>query len=84
MVPTMAMIHKLRRVELETKAKHTDAEATYAIVTLEGKRFLQIDTYGSSNREFPGKQSQSIRFSRDALAQLREILAKEFGDAEKD
>ena len=50
-------------------------ECTYDIVTdPSGRKYLQLDTYGSSKREIPGKKSQSIRFSPEALAQLKEVL----------
>ncbi|HLP52242.1 MAG TPA: hypothetical protein VK154_15240 [Chitinophagales bacterium] len=39
---------------------------------------LQIDTYGRSTREVPGKISQSIQLSTKAMAQLKKILEKEF------
>jgi len=57
--------------------KHTEAECTYYVIRgPRGEKFLQIDTYGSTHRKMPGKKSQSLRFSPEALAQL--ILEKEF------
>ncbi len=74
----MAIIKKLTPQNLERDTKHTEAESTYTIVTNEkGEKLLQIDTYGSSKRQIRGKKSQSIRFSREAITELREILAKE-------
>jgi hypothetical protein len=64
---------------LETFAKHTEAKCTYSIVTeSDGTKLLQIDTYGFSRRKFRGKTSQSIRFSNEALGQLKRILAEHF------
>ena len=74
----MAIIRKLERINLERDSSHSEVECTYSIVTgSEGHKFLQIDTYGSTVRKFPGKKSQSIRFSPEAIAQLREILTRE-------
>ena len=71
----MALIRRLERVQLGTEAQHTEAERTYSILTDEqGRRLLQLDTYGSRNRKIVGKKSQSIRFSVEALEQLRAIL----------
>ncbi len=39
---------------------------------------LQIDTYGSESRKIPGKVSQSIRFSPEALKQLSKIIRENF------
>jgi len=41
-------------------------------------RLLQIDTYGSPARKLKGKKRQSIRFSAEAIQQLKAILAKDF------
>ncbi len=41
-------------------------------------KYLQIDTYGSATRKIPGKKSQSIRFSPEAIDQLKEILKRDF------
>jgi hypothetical protein len=64
---------------LERDSRHTDAESSYSIVEAsDGRKVLQIDTYGSEHRKFPGKVSQSIRFSPEALKQLSRILREHF------
>jgi len=74
----MAVVKKLERVNLERDSSHTEVACTYSIIHgPAGEKFLQIDTYGSAVRKLTGKKSQSIRFSPEAIAQLREILAKE-------
>lgn len=58
---------------------HTEVDATYSIIREDdGTKFLQVDTYGSASRKIPGKVSQSIRFSPEALKQLRKILKDHF------
>ena len=75
----MAIVRKLDPLTLEKDSKHSEVDCTYSIVTDEqGKRFLQIDTYGSATRKLPGKKSQSIRFSPEAIKQLKTILKSEF------
>ena len=74
----MAIVRKLERVDLERDSKHTEVDCTYSIVETDGKKYLQIDTYGSSSRKIPGKKSQSIRFSPEALKQLKTILRDRF------
>jgi len=74
----MAIIRKLERIDLQRDSSHSEVECTYSIVQGSGgQRFLQIDTYGSADRQFPGKKSQSVRFSPEAIAQLRRILTRE-------
>ncbi|MBN2885725.1 MAG: hypothetical protein JXM75_03335, partial [Chromatiaceae bacterium] len=63
-------------ITLEKDSKHTEVDATYSIVYVEGEAFLQIDTYGSKNRKIEGKKSQSIRLSAEAINQLQEIIEK--------
>ena len=74
----MALVSRMDAKALNSVTRHTEAPATYSILKDEhGNKILQIDTYGSAERENPGKLSQSIRFSRRALQQLREILESE-------
>jgi hypothetical protein len=75
----MAIVRELRLIHLEKDSKHTEASASYSIVReKDGTKLLQIDSYGSTDREVPGKKSQSIRFSTSAIRQLRRILKEEF------
>jgi hypothetical protein len=75
----MAVVHRLERVTLEKDSPHTDVECTYSIVTDDqGRRCLQIDTYGSTTRKIPGKKSQSIRFAPEAIEQLKTLLQQDF------
>jgi hypothetical protein len=74
----MAIVKRLERINLERDSSHTEVECTYSIIRgTAGQKFLQIDTYGSTTRKFTGKKSQSIRFSPEAINQLREILKSE-------
>ena len=74
----MAIVKKLERIELVRDAKHTEVDATFSIVEVDGLKFLQIDTYGSATRQITGKKSQSLRFSPEALKQLKSIIDSVF------
>ncbi|HVA81705.1 MAG TPA: hypothetical protein VNF29_12335 [Candidatus Binataceae bacterium] len=77
----MAIIREMTLRVIEKDSPHTDAECTYSIVDEpDGAKMLQIDTYGSEHRRFPGKVSQSIRFSPQALQQLMKIIRENFSD----
>ncbi len=41
---------------------------------VEGQPIVQIDTLGSSGRDQPGKQSQTLQFDRKSAEQLYRIL----------
>jgi hypothetical protein len=75
----MAIVRKLIRINLYRDTTHSEVnDCTYSIIQGEdGRKSLQIDTYGSALRKIPGKKSQSIRFSPEALQQLRQILSQE-------
>lgn len=73
----MAIVRKLERITLEHGSKHSEVNCTYSIVQDEEGKSLQVDTYGSAHRKMPDKKSQSIRFTPEAIAQLREILLNE-------
>ncbi|WP_275827977.1 hypothetical protein [Roseisolibacter sp. H3M3-2] len=75
------MVRRLELRQLRIEATHTEVEATYAIVKDgDGTPYLQIDTYGSEERKLQGKQSQSIRLAPEAIAQLRVIFDRHFGE----
>jgi hypothetical protein len=74
----MAIVRKLEPFPDLIDARHTEVRGTYSVVTdANGNRWLQIDTYGSAMRKHRGKKSQSIRFSPEAIRQLRAILARD-------
>jgi hypothetical protein len=75
----MAIIRKLDPIQLDRDSKHSEVDCTYAVIEDDkGNKYLQVDTYGSKSRKIPGKKSQSIRFSPEAIDQLKEILKQNF------
>jgi len=72
----MAIVRKLEQLLLERDSKHTEVECTYSIINERDGDYLQVDTYGSKSRQEQGKKSQSIRFSPEAIRQLKEIINK--------
>ena len=73
----MAIVRKLEAIHLSKKSSHTEVSGTYTIITEDnGEKYLQVDTYGSAEREKSGIKSQSIRFSPDAIIQLKSIIDK--------
>lgn len=75
----MATVRHLEHIQLQVEARHTNADATWSIIKdRDGERYLQIDTYGSSERKLVGKKSQSIRMAAEAVEELKDILARYF------
>ena len=75
----MAIVRHLEEQPLQIEASHTETECTYSLVKdRDGTKYLQIDTYGSSERKIEGKKSQSIRFAPEAVAELRLIIGRHF------
>jgi len=71
----MAVVNKITHQALGRDSAHSEVECTYDIVTgKDGHRYLQLDTYGSKERQIKGKKSQSIRLSQAAIQELKSIL----------
>jgi hypothetical protein len=71
----MAIVNKITHQALERDSVHSEVECTYDVVTgKDGQRFLQLDTYGSKERQIKGKKSQSIRLSQAAIDELKSIF----------
>ncbi len=71
----MALVRKLEPVTKERNSVHGPVDCTYAVFTGDdGKRYLQLDTFGSTNRQIAGKASQSVQFDMDSAAELKRII----------
>lgn len=73
----MALVKKIKHQALERDSAHSEVECTYdVLIDKEGRRYLQLDTYGSAERQMKGKKSQSLRLSLEAIEELKLILSK--------
>jgi hypothetical protein len=71
----MALIKKLEKIEKQRNSVHDEVEGAYTIFTdSKGNKILQIDTYGSTNRQLKGKVSQSIQLSKESAKELLNII----------
>lgn len=53
----MAIVRRLEPLALEKESPHLEVECTYSIVHDDaGRGYLQVDTYGSKDRQIPGKE----------------------------
>jgi hypothetical protein len=57
---------------------HGEVECGYTAFEREGRRYLQLDTYGSNDRAIPGKVSQSIQLDEDGARELKRLIQQSF------
>jgi hypothetical protein len=56
----------------------TEVECGYAVIDVDGRRYLQLETYGSSDRKIPGKISQTLQLDHERALELRRLLQLAF------
>lgn len=76
----MALVTKLAREERNFRSIHpTEVECRYVVDERDGRKLIQLNTYGSSERQIPDKLSQTLQFSEESARELWAIIGKEFG-----
>ena len=78
----MVDVSEMKQVEKQRVTVHSKVRATYSIFEDGGKRYFQIDTYGSTTRDMPEKISQTIQIDRQSAMKLISLLVETFYDAE--
>ncbi len=58
---------------------HDEVDAKVFVQEYDGRRLLQISTYGRDSRQFPGKLSQTFQIDEQAALALFNILKQEYG-----
>jgi len=74
----MALVTKLERQSMSKNSVHGPVNSTYSVFDEDGKRYLQIDTYGSAQRKIRGKKSQTIQLNEQSVRQLKKLLDENF------
>jgi hypothetical protein len=75
----MARVTKLERGEMLRFQLHDEVDAKVFTQDYDGRKLLQISTYGRDSRQLPGKLSQTLQFDEQAAFELFSILKSEFG-----
>lgn len=75
----MARIIKLERGEMNRFQLHDEVDAKIFVQDYDGRKLLQISTYGRDSRQDRGKLSQTVQFDEKAASELFSILKSEFG-----
>lgn len=71
-------VEKIEKIDKDRITIHEKVYTTYSSFDKFGEHYLQIDMYGRSDREQPGKISQSIQFDKETASYLIDLLKKEF------
>ena len=71
-------INKIEKLTKDRNTIHEKLYTTYSSFDSYGTHYVQIDTYGRSDRELPGKISQSIQFDKETAAYIVNLLKREF------
>lgn len=75
----MARVSRFDELGAGTRGRvHEEVACTFATFEVDGRRYLQLDTYGSISRAFPGKISQSVQFDREGARSLKRLLERTF------
>ena len=71
----MALVKNFDKNAIEHTSVHGEVNATYTVFQIDGVQYLQLDTYGSAERQIPGKKSQSIQLGPEGISALKRIIA---------
>ena len=74
----MAVVKRFSIEDQNSRIGHTECAGVIRKIEVDGQKFIQIDTYGSVNREIPDKLSQSLRLTEEAFQQLMKLGADHF------
>jgi hypothetical protein len=74
----MALVRDFQPSTMTRNTVHDEVSATFISFTVDGRKLVQIDSYGRSDRELPGKKSQSLQLDIEGAKALIKLLRKEF------
>ena len=74
----MARIAQFTEKTSDTHKIHKDVRCGYKIFQVEGETILQLDTYGSTERQELDQMSQSIQLDEDAAEYLLRLIHHAF------
>lgn len=76
----MARIAQFTEKTSDMNKIHKDVRCGYKIFRVEGETILQLDTYGSAERQELDQLSQSIQLDEDAAEYLLRLIRRTFPD----
>jgi hypothetical protein len=74
----MALLRELTPLSKDRHRVHGEVDCGYSVFHADGRKYVQLDTYGSADRQIPGKTSQTIQLDEFSAAALVEVLRQVF------
>ncbi len=71
-------LESIEKIEKHRNTVQEKVRTTYTVFEADGKKYVQIDTYGRTARENPEKISQSFQFDKETAEFLVKLLDEEF------
>lgn len=71
-------LESIRALDKHRNTIHEKVHTTYTIFEMDGKKYVQLDTYGRIDRENPEKISQSFQIDESAARFLVKLLTESF------
>jgi hypothetical protein len=76
----MALVREFQQVGSDRNAVHKPVLCGWRAFEIDGQTILQLDTYGSDERQIPNKVSQSFQLDRAGAAIVLKLIHDTFGD----
>lgn len=76
----MALIQRFEQVSSDKNALHRPVTCGWRSFSTAAGVVLQLDTYGTADRQIPNKVSQSIQLDRRGAKVLLRLIRDTFGD----
>ena len=74
----MAIVTEFNRVTKDRVGRPKTTKCGFCAVEIDGTPYLLLETYGATDRAFPGKISQSLHIDRERAAALKVLLERQF------
>ena len=71
-------LESIKKIEKNRNTVHEKVHTTYTVFEMDGKKYVQFDTYGRVDRENPEKISQSIQIDKETASFIVKLLVNEF------
>jgi hypothetical protein len=69
----MAVVKRFTVAGQNSRVGQSECSGVIRAVEVDGQKYIQIDTYGSADREFRNKLSQSLRLTEGAFNELKKL-----------
>lgn len=76
----MALIVEFHQIASDRNSIHKPVGCGWRVFNVDRRTILQLDTYGSDERQIPNKVSQSIQLDPAGAVTLMKLLRDTFGD----